>query len=112
MKVEILDIEVAKFYTAGSLGYVLDCLQEQGTFMEYAKWLKTEPVCSFMNSEDWTISNAILSYSEDDEDKEYYPVTAMIITDSGEPILHSVHAGMSFLFKVYDNNKIHALYID
>ena len=97
-------------YESGFLNYALSCLLEQGDFDKYAEWLKTEPVCTFTNTEHWTKTNDTLVY-QDEEDKQVHEIT-LTLEINGEFIYHSLGAGNSFFFRELAEGKVEALYVD
>ena len=105
--------EYAMPYIAGSMDYAFGCLNDRKSFDDYATWLKTQPVMSFMNTKDWSLSKdrQSIHYKDSTGAEEEYPTSAIIKLGSGEIVFHSVEA-MSFFFRLNEDETIDALYID
>jgi len=99
-------------YKSGFLDYALSSCCTQQSFKAYAEYLKTQPVMSFTDEENWSLHNGTIMYSDSGQD-EYYNITAEFThPHSKERILHSVEAGSSWFFLVGEDSELTALYVD
>ena len=112
MKLTVIE-DMKDFYGQGHLDYALTCMEEQGSFDKYASWLKTQPVATFTNDDEWEYDEDTknIGYMIGSEDEEIFPVT-LIIELNDDVIFHSALGSQSMFYKLNGDNSLKALYVD
>ncbi len=109
--VTVLNEEAHDVYDTGFLDYAMNSMIQRGDFDIYSLWLKSQPVSSFSNIDNWTSDDSGNIVYTDEEGVQTYPVTMMFVLN-GENIYHSLTAGNSFFFRALGGDKMEALYVD
>ena len=101
-------------YMQGFLDQALNTDAKHTTLEKWDDYLNTQPVCNFINTEDWSLDpetgEIVYKIEEPREEQDRLKVTAQIINDE-EHLLHSIDSP-SFFFRVEDNDRLTALYVD